>query len=599
MKKSIRTNRALAIGALVVIAFTIAACGGGSSNQSPSQSQALESIKGLAIDGYLKNATVFLDLNENGTLDSGEPSTLTDETGSYTLKATANQLATHHVIVIAKSGVTIDQDNPNTAITQTYTLTAPIGKTEVISPITTLISSKIGDGKTLSEAETEILADFGLQNFDLYKNYLYEEQGNLLFQKAHRLATSLAEIYKVVEAKDSVQQNPTTRKTLNSQLYSASFKPNINNIKNASSALEAINIIADSIGAKGYTLTIPSGSLDLYSASSIGENLIFSTKEVTVGQSGIGVYKHQLSTKTNSLIYSLPSGVRAASLLASQVSGTSVSFVRSDVRTHIYSTSDGGRNWSVFDTHLNNYVNLITYHPKSTHLLYFISGSETYELNTLSGALIKIASTALIDIKFTSKVQPVGVTALFPGEYDRVIATDGTNIFVNTDSLATKSFTASAKIGFAANAPIGNIFEYSVNGNQALLAGAQFNWIQPYLSLDNGGTFEKLSYAPFNSVFISGAKQSWLSQNQFLGFVENSAVSNIAGCKLQTLHYWTTKKPSWKSIESLCLPDTYVAYYLLETTINHSIFITNSYGGRDNIYINPNPTVLKNDLSTN
>jgi len=36
-----------------------------------------------------------------------------------------------------------------------------------------------------------------------------------------------------------------------------------------------------------------------------------------------------------------------------------------------------------------------------------------------------------------------------------------------------------------------------------------------------------------------------------------------------------------------------------ETTINHSIFITNSYGGRDNIYINPNPTVLKNDLTTN
>jgi hypothetical protein len=40
---------------------------------------------GTAIDGYISGATLFLDVNKNGVLDAGEPSTTTDSNGEYNL----------------------------------------------------------------------------------------------------------------------------------------------------------------------------------------------------------------------------------------------------------------------------------------------------------------------------------------------------------------------------------------------------------------------------------------------------------------------------------------------------------------------------------
>ncbi|MEG4300995.1 Calx-beta domain-containing protein, partial [Microcoleus sp. Pol11C1] len=44
-----------------------------------------DSIRGLVIDGYISGATVFLDANKNGVLDTNEPSTTTDSNGEFNL----------------------------------------------------------------------------------------------------------------------------------------------------------------------------------------------------------------------------------------------------------------------------------------------------------------------------------------------------------------------------------------------------------------------------------------------------------------------------------------------------------------------------------
>ena len=44
-----------------------------------------ETISGKLIDGYVAGATVFQDLDNDGVLDAGEPSTITDATGAFTL----------------------------------------------------------------------------------------------------------------------------------------------------------------------------------------------------------------------------------------------------------------------------------------------------------------------------------------------------------------------------------------------------------------------------------------------------------------------------------------------------------------------------------
>ena len=70
--------------------LTLAACGGGAADSGggggggggspPSFSQA---AAGKVEDGPLLNALAFLDYNDNGILDAGEPSDRTDITGGY------------------------------------------------------------------------------------------------------------------------------------------------------------------------------------------------------------------------------------------------------------------------------------------------------------------------------------------------------------------------------------------------------------------------------------------------------------------------------------------------------------------------------------
>jgi hypothetical protein len=60
------------------------ACGGGGGGGG-SAGSASGSLSGTVIDGYLEGAKVCLDVNSNGTCDSGEPSATTDNGGKYQL----------------------------------------------------------------------------------------------------------------------------------------------------------------------------------------------------------------------------------------------------------------------------------------------------------------------------------------------------------------------------------------------------------------------------------------------------------------------------------------------------------------------------------
>ncbi len=56
---------------------------------------------GKVIDGYISGADVFIDLNENGLFDSGEPRAVSDENGSYTI---ITQLTEGSYVVVANGG---------------------------------------------------------------------------------------------------------------------------------------------------------------------------------------------------------------------------------------------------------------------------------------------------------------------------------------------------------------------------------------------------------------------------------------------------------------------------------------------------------------
>lgn len=151
-----------------VVAAVLAACGGGGSG-----GDSKTTLAGVAVDGYLKGAKVCLDLNDNNACDSGEPEATTDESGRFSMSVDAQVAASHRVLVQVLAGVTVDQDNPGTPIEQGYTLSAPIGKQGVVSPLTTLVAAKMLGGSTQADAEAWALTQLGLSDkAKLYNNYV-------------------------------------------------------------------------------------------------------------------------------------------------------------------------------------------------------------------------------------------------------------------------------------------------------------------------------------------------------------------------------------------------------------------------------------------
>ncbi len=67
---------------IALIAGGLTACGGGGGGSTSARSSN-KTLQGVAIDGYISGATAFLDINYNGVLDEGEPSSITDDEGSW------------------------------------------------------------------------------------------------------------------------------------------------------------------------------------------------------------------------------------------------------------------------------------------------------------------------------------------------------------------------------------------------------------------------------------------------------------------------------------------------------------------------------------
>lgn len=78
----------------------LSACGGGGGGSSEPETPAPQpdppvsvDVSGKAFDGYVVGATVWLDINGNGTQDEGEPSAVTEAGGDYTMELDEEQAA--------------------------------------------------------------------------------------------------------------------------------------------------------------------------------------------------------------------------------------------------------------------------------------------------------------------------------------------------------------------------------------------------------------------------------------------------------------------------------------------------------------------------
>lgn len=155
MKKS---QIALALG--VASTTLLTGCGGGDSS-SETTSATSYSVK--AIDGYLRNATIWLDINGNYQWDEGEPKAISGTGGEAVLDVSGiDDPAKYSVVVQATSDTvdedTITEDNPDgTPVETSYVMSAPAGETSV-TPLSTKVNLVLEKKKAEASA-TELTDD--------------------------------------------------------------------------------------------------------------------------------------------------------------------------------------------------------------------------------------------------------------------------------------------------------------------------------------------------------------------------------------------------------------------------------------------------------
>jgi len=163
---------------LLSIAVSIALAGCAGSNNT----EETISLSGVVADGYLQNATVCLDLNENKACDADEPTASTDTNGAYNFETNAADAESYPVISVIKGGVTTDSDDTSRVL-QDYIMSAPAGKADFISPMTTMIQTEIesNPGMSLDSAEASVKTNLGYSAsdpVDLFKDYIAAEKAS-------------------------------------------------------------------------------------------------------------------------------------------------------------------------------------------------------------------------------------------------------------------------------------------------------------------------------------------------------------------------------------------------------------------------------------
>jgi len=333
-------------GLLASISIVLAGCGGGgggytetTQNNQPVTTQNNQpvpkvTVSGIVMDGYLKDATVFLDLNDNGVYDSGEPTALTDASGAYSFNAASADISAHAVIAIATPGVTVDMDNPLAPITSRYTLTSPVGKNTVISPITTLVAAKINSGLSVAAAEAAVKTDLGMTSIDVYKNYIDAKKTDTTYQQLHNLAAATAKVLMNVESTTIGAPDLTQKLTQLSTKFLIMVGNQVSAIKSARDAGSAVSIVSDEIPKSG------GGG----SSSTVNGTVGASSSAVSGSSSAVSGSSSAVSGTSNNTVSGSSSTVNGTDggSIKNTISGTSTSSSTSSAVANNGVSSQGG-----------------------------------------------------------------------------------------------------------------------------------------------------------------------------------------------------------------------------------------------------------------
>lgn len=195
-----------------VVLAALSACGGGGVNTANTDGTTSPTISGKVIDGYIRGATVFWDCNNNNQFDNGEISTITTAGGNYII---ADKSSVGCELLALVGADAIDESRPYTS-GQSYTMKAAPGRSDLITPFSTLIAGRVSStGVTAAKAEADIASLLGVNGSLLvdYKATNVDPNAVILATSAAVIANSLHKNQKNAIFTDGVTQTYDEIKT--------------------------------------------------------------------------------------------------------------------------------------------------------------------------------------------------------------------------------------------------------------------------------------------------------------------------------------------------------------------------------------------------
>jgi hypothetical protein len=164
------------------LAVLLTACGGGGVNGV--------SITGRVADGYINGAVVCLDVNDNKSCDSNEPSATSGAGGTFKLNPPST-LDLSTVRLIANVPATAIDEDTGAAVGTAYQMTSP-ANLSVVTPLTTLALSYKDQGQTWTQAVQSVKTNLGISDAQFKVDSDYVAEANV---RTHNVAKLVAGVF--------------------------------------------------------------------------------------------------------------------------------------------------------------------------------------------------------------------------------------------------------------------------------------------------------------------------------------------------------------------------------------------------------------------
>ena len=199
-----------ALGLIASAIVSLTACGGGGGDSADGDNDdapistpiatpvvtapATTPVTTTVMDGLIQNALVCVDSNANGLCETTELQGRTDASGKVTLNIPTVDVASAKLVAV----VGLDAVDADTGlVTTAYTLQTPAGKTDVISPLTNMVQSKIVQDKastgavtSIESAEAYVKGQMGL-TVSVFDNFIAKRDTSAEYKKAGEMARLL------------------------------------------------------------------------------------------------------------------------------------------------------------------------------------------------------------------------------------------------------------------------------------------------------------------------------------------------------------------------------------------------------------------------